>query len=235
MVAFTTLFSLASLLPILLASGSPVKRSSSCSLNGVTIPNLPPPLVEPTLPISWVGVAIGTQNYTCGSTGTYTNVGAVAELFDISCLYGTPYFDSIGELAIMAWQAAPPTITVQEIIASFHALPVQAVIGQHYYVPNPITGSGINPKWDFTSSGSTAGNANAYVVAAKVNAANAPTGPQDITYVQLNSIAGLLAQQVYRVDTHLGQPPASCTPGSSDTIAVKYSAKYYGFGGSIKV
>lgn len=111
-------------------------------------------------------------------------------------------------------------------------------------MPNPITGSGINPKWDFTSQGADAGKSDAFVVAAKVNDAAAPTGSQDIDWVQLGSLTGNLAKQVYRVETRLGQPPASvsiqviayrqsmllikcpqCTVGSKD-IQVKYTAFY---------
>lgn len=84
----------------------------------------------------------------------------------------------------------------------------------------------MNPKWDFTSSGTTAGNPDAFVVAARSFGTAAPTGTQDIDWVFLTNIgAGKLADGVYRTDTKLGQPPASCTPGSP-TIEVKYAAKY---------
>ncbi|KAG6869384.1 hypothetical protein C0995_003605, partial [Termitomyces sp. Mi166 len=79
---------------------------------------------------------------------------------------------------------------------------------QHYYVNNPA-GTGISPKWDFTSQGATRGNPNAYVVAAKVVSLAAPTGPHDIDWVQLKAVTGSLATDVYRTDTRGGQPPAS--------------------------
>ena len=81
------------------------------------------------------------------------------------------------------------------------------IIGQHYFVTNP-NGPGLSPKWDFTSS-AFSNNPDAFVVAAKVNDTAAPTGPQDITWVSLNSISGNLAKEVYRTDTRLGQPPAT--------------------------
>lgn len=100
--------------------------------------------------------------------------------------------------------------------------------GQHYYVTNPITGSGIDPKWDFTSQGADAGKSDAFVVAAKVNGASAPTGSQDIDWVQLGSLTGNLAKQVYRVQTRLGQPPASVSTvfiyGNSFDLTVLSSA-----------
>ncbi|KDR80228.1 hypothetical protein GALMADRAFT_153889 [Galerina marginata CBS 339.88] len=237
MIAFTTFISLAVSVPLLTVSGSALKRSG-CSLKGHTTPSLPAPLVAPTDALSWVGLAIGTQNYTCSSAGTYTNVGALAELFDVSCLVQTSIFPALQDIAIAAWEAAPPTVTAAEVIKSLHGLTTPAILGQHYYVVNPVSGIGINPKWDFTSQGSLAGNKEAFVVAAKVNGASAPTGSKDIDWVQLGALAGApalageLAKEVYRTDTRLGQPPASCTAGSAE-IVVKYAAKYYGFGGSV--
>jgi hypothetical protein len=38
------------------------------------------------------------QNYTCGSTGTFTSAGAVAKLFDVSCLVNTPLFSGIQDM-----------------------------------------------------------------------------------------------------------------------------------------
>jgi len=182
-----------------------------------------------------LALAIGTQNYTCSTSGTYTNVGAVAELFDISCLAKTgSVFEKITDAAIALWSAAPPQLTPQEVISKLSVLKNPIILGQHYYVTNPITGTGVNPKWDFTSSGATAGNPDAFVVAARSFGTAAPTGSQDIDWVFLTNIgAGKLADDVYRTDTKLGQPPASCTSGSPP-IAVKYAAKYWLFGGSIK-
>jgi hypothetical protein len=81
--------------------------------------------------------------------------------------------------------------------------------GQHYFVTNPLTGQGTAAKWDFTSSGVNAGNAEAFVVAAKNATLNAPTGPQDVPWLRLTSIQGQLAQEVYRVDTRGGQLSSS--------------------------
>jgi len=179
-------------------------------------------------------VAIGTQNYTCSASGTYANAGAVAELFDISCFAGTPAFDKITDAAIAFWKVAPPYLTPQKVISGLAMFKNPVVLGEHYYATNPITGTGINPKWDFTSSGATAGNADAYVFAARSFGTPAPTGKQDIDWVYLTNIgAGKLADGIYRTDTKLGQPPASCAPGSPP-ITVKYAAKYWLYGGSIK-
>ena len=175
----------------------------------------------------------------------------MAELFDISCLANTPLFDAMPDIAIAAWK--PLTVTTAEIISIFHKFKITEVlgkeffggsplnvtsliskvalyiyIGQHYYVPTPNGGTGLSPKWDFTSS-AFKGNPNAFVVAAKVNqvAAPGPTGSQDIDWVSLKRITGELAQEVYRTDTRLGQPPANvsrshCVPKKNKNILTRF-------------
>jgi hypothetical protein len=107
------------------------------------------------------------------------------------------------------------------------------------------SGTGISPIWDFTSSGSFAGNANAYVIGAKVGDIPAPTSPTtNVDWLALNGVQGALASKIFRIDTVSGQPPTSvrtlsfilfehriepdlqCVAGSAP-ISVKYTAKYY--------
>jgi len=208
------------------------KRSCDISRAAINFPAGQTAIAAPAEKPSYIGVAIGTQNYTCGSAGTYTNNVALAEVFDVSCLYNTPVWSSIPDTAYAVWKAAPPTLPASAVISLLHNINTPVVLGQHYYTTNPITGTGVSPKWDFTSSGATTGNKDAYVVAAKASGLSAPTGSKDIDWVLLNSIQGKLASQVYRVDTRGGQPPATCTPGSSP-IAVKYVALYWLFGSSL--
>jgi hypothetical protein len=185
--------------------------------------------------------------------GVYRNIGAVAELFDISCLTRIPsLFNQITNGAIAIWKAAPSSVTPQDVIKALGMFNTDVVLGkfflkpitpppknknknnlihtgQHYYVPNPTTPNSINPKWDFTSS--TGGNPNAYIIAAKSFGSAAPTGSQDIDWVFLTNIdeggvGGDLADAVYRTDTKLGQPGSGgCVPGSGE-IEVRYASKY---------
>ncbi|KAF9459663.1 hypothetical protein BDZ94DRAFT_1239043 [Collybia nuda] len=204
----------------------------SCDVSKAKM-SLPSTLISPTATPSFIAVAIGTQNYTCGASGTYTNTGAVAELFDMSCLYNTPLYSKIPDDAYTLWKLAPSFLKAQTVISLLSYTSTPVVLGQHYYVPNPITGTGASPKWDFTSQGAYKGDADAFVVAAKSAGTTAPVGSRDVDWVLLTSIQGSLASEVYRIDTRGGQPPASCTPGSAP-IAVKYAAMYWLFGGSVK-
>jgi len=217
-----------------LASASPTTKRGACDISKAKI-NLPAnqtALPQPGETPSFIALAFGTQNYTCSSSGTYTAIGAVAELFDISCLYKTATFATIQDTAYCIWSIAPPSVTPQTLISILDSIRSPTILGEHYFIPNPVTGQGISPKWDFTSH-AYAGNPNAFVVAAKAGETPAPTGAQDISWVHLNAIQGSLAQEVYRVDTRGGPPPSSCTPGSPP-ITVKYTSKYWLYGGSVK-
>ena len=80
------------------------------------------------------------------------------------------------------------------------------MLGDHFFITNPVTGSGISPKWDFTKS---LHNSEAFVVGARSGGMPAPTGSQDIDWLVLNRVIGSLATQIFRVDTRDGQPPAT--------------------------
>ncbi|KAG7448719.1 uncharacterized protein BT62DRAFT_965253 [Guyanagaster necrorhizus] len=196
------------------------QRSSSCScdLSGARLvfPD-GSAIASPSGAPSFIGLGIGAQNYTCTTDGVYSNIGAVAKIFDISCLLGTLLFDHIQDLAIAAWQHAQNA----ESVPSKLCLGIR-VLGDHFFITNPVTGSGISPKWDFTAS---LHDSEAFVVAAKSGSMPAPTGSSDIDWLVLDRVLGSLATQVYRVDTRGGQPPAKCTSGSAP-ITVKYTAKY---------
>ncbi|KAF9459662.1 hypothetical protein BDZ94DRAFT_997925 [Collybia nuda] len=221
------------LIPLTLAAASlarPRPFTSSCDISNaqINLPTTSPTLAPPTSHPSFIALSIGTQNYTCTSAGTYANIGAVAELFDLSCLYKTKF----QEAAYTLWKAAPAYVTPQMIIDLLHDSNSPNILGQHYIIKNPITGIGGVPKWDFSSQGEH--NPDAWVLAAPAAGMPAPTGTQDVPWIALNNIQGALADQVYRVDTKGGQPAnTTCTPGSP-VITVRYSAKYWLFGGSIK-
>lgn len=138
-----------------------------------------------------------------------SSIGALAELVDISCLYkNTELFDQLPDYAIDLWSKAPSSITTAKLISGLSILKSPVILGQHYFIPNPLTGSGVIAKWDFSSH---LHNSSAVVVGAKTGDIAAPTGSKDIDWLSLSAVpgAGLLADQVFRTDTRLGQPPAS--------------------------
>lgn len=129
----------------------------------------------------------------------------MVEVFDISCLYGTPEFATVQDDAYNIWTKTPSFVTTDQMISTFGSKPL--VLGQHYFVDNPDGSSTLSPVWDFTS-GAEKGNKQAFVLAAVVNELPAPTGSDDVNWVQLKKVDGDLADAVFRVDTKAGQPPA---------------------------
>jgi hypothetical protein len=219
-----------------------IDNYKSCSLEQakLTVPANQTQLVVPNETPSFVSFAIGVQNYTCASSGTYSSAGAVAELFDASCLVGTPCFEDVQDIAFQLWKSFPEPATAQDVFTAGHNISRQLshqgipnfILGQHYFIANPSgTGSAV-PKWDFTSSGPTAGNQDAYVIGSKTGGIPSPDGHQNVDWLALAGVQGKLAKQIFRTDTVAGQPPASCTPGSP-VISVKYASKYWFYGSSL--
>jgi len=159
-------------------------------------------------------------------------MGAVAELFDISCFYGKPHFDKIQDVLYEKWLKAPESETIDKVIKNMTGNP--KVLGQHYFVENPHDHNGpAVPKWDFTSA-SQKGNNQAYTIGNKVkNVAAEHKHKSNVDWLSLKSVDGHLADTVFRVDTKAGQPPKSpCIEGSQ--LQVKYASKYWFFGSPVK-
>lgn len=206
--------------------------SGSCNISGAS---LPAPagqsvIVKPSIPPSFIGVGVGTQNYTCGSTGTYSSIGAVVQVFDISCLQCSSDSPTIQNDAMTVWAAASANTSALDAMKSFPPLKNGRLLGQHYFIQNTTSG-GISPVWDFRAD-AFAGNPNALVVAAEAGGIPAPTGSSDVDWLSLIRLEGELATQVFRVETKSGQPPASCTSGSAP-ITVKFTTQYWLYGSTL--
>ncbi|KAJ7645059.1 hypothetical protein DFH06DRAFT_1425712 [Mycena polygramma] len=211
---------------VLLASAAPAAKDACCDTSAAVmdLPSNQTQLIAPTTAPKFVALGVGIQNYTCtASTLKYTSIGAVASLFDLSCMDKTPAFKTVQTSAFKAWSAAPANVPASAIGSKVGA---PGLLGFHYFVPSP-SGTGISPKWDFTSTGKTAGDATAFVIAAKAGDILAPIdSASNVDWLALTNVQGALATKVFRIDTVNGQPPTSCVAGSAD-ISVKYTSKYY--------
>ncbi|KAK7027529.1 hypothetical protein VNI00_015162 [Paramarasmius palmivorus] len=173
-----------------------------CDVSSMSVPSSG--LSTQNGPTKYLLYGAGVQKYTCGDDGKYASNGADAELYDISCTYD-------------------PNV-------GFVVLKPEYIVGRHYFITNPITGSGLSPKWDLISAFQ---NDDAYVVGAKKEnvPAVSPRPDVDVDWLYLNNVEGDLANEIFRTNTSGGQPPASCTPGES--ASVWYHAFYWFTGGSI--
>lgn len=117
----------------------------------------------------------------------------------------TPIFGSLTTDAFDIFNAST-AITVNDVIKDLGGSFV--VLGQHYFVTNPFTGSGVSPTFDFRAA-SKKGEADAFVIANKTGDLPAPTGSQDVDWLELTGAIGDLAKHVFRIDTKAGQAPLS--------------------------
>lgn len=88
-------------------------------------------------------------------------------------------------------------------------------LGEHFFQTNPS--GGLSPVWDFRGD-SAPSQPDAFVVAAKVGNLPAPTGHEDVDWLQLNGVSGALATTIYRTHTKGGQPPTSVRHVSISSI-----------------
>jgi hypothetical protein len=110
------------------------------------------------------------------------------------------------------WRKAGDEETPDSVLSGFHA----TMLGE-------LDSCDGLARWDFSSKdGIFPGNPNAFVEAAQVANLPAPTGEDDIDWLQLQRQFGGLADQVYRVDTRGGQPPATCDPEHDTELSEKY-------------
>ncbi|KAH7335752.1 hypothetical protein B0J17DRAFT_719373 [Rhizoctonia solani] len=204
-------------------------KLTGCSLSNAKL-SVPPGQTNITVPAGppvYIALGVGVQNYTCGASGTFTSVGAVAKLFDISCLVNTPLFPGIQDLvfAVAGNSKGQALIRKMETIIK----PCPLTLGDHYFIPNPaVNGTGLTPVFDFRA-GVLKGDPTGFVAVKRLGGTPSPTGSSNVDWLMLQNIGGeiggSLANIVMRVDTKSGQAPTSCTPNS--TVSVPYTTKYW--------
>lgn len=179
-----------------------------------------------------------SQNYSCSVAGTWASVGAVAQLFDVSCLASSPDFHALPaqSLAVQfdphpaapcrirnfrrdaqtaganAGRSAPGIALTLSLFCASSPLQTPSYLGFHSFV-TPSGGS-LSPKFDFSQSQK---NPTSYVIAKKVGAVPSPANATtNVAWLELasNDAAGTLAKTVFRTDTSGGQPPAGNVRGT---------------------
>ena len=174
------------------------------------------------LVLKHVALGRGTQNYTCGSNATAppTAVGAKAALFNATCIAS-----SYPELLTML-----PRVALEFNLTSQDesSLPPTNLLlsGQHFFT-NATT-----PFFNLDTQVLSLGQA----PCAKNNSVTAPTdapvgqynkGDGAVPWLKLIARDGATGkiEEVYRVNTAGGNPPATCA-GITGNFTVEYSAEY---------
>ena len=146
-------------------------------------------------------------------------------MFDISCLYGQNEFSTIQEDAYQFWDQLPCVDPfdpyIAQLVNQMWGIPV---IGQHYFVNQ---GNNLVPVFDFSSTGQDNGNSSANFFGEKAEDVPSPDGPQNVVWLQINSVSGELASIVYRVYTVQGQPPATVSSSRPLDLLAMYNQRMF--------
>jgi len=209
-----------------------------CDLSKTTIPLTPAQLTalgSPTTTLAAVGLGFGVQNYTCSSDNVFVSTGAVAELFDISCLASTNsgLLATIDNDLFNLWNSSRAgSITVQQLIDTLPKIvPSCAILSQHYFVKNAA--GGISPAWDFRTNPKFQGVPGALFVG-KVLAKTPDANPtKNVPWLHVGKDSGDISDEIYRIYTVGGVAPSSCVSGTTKDISVKYTSQYWFYGGSL--
>ena len=142
----------------------------------------------------------------------FSSAGAVAQLYDISCLYHSSpeLFKTVQEPIYQAWINMSQAVTVQQIA---HVIPAflspDVIQADHYFISNPA-GAGLSPVWDFRATQRFQGKQDAIFVGKGVGSVVPPVDPpHNINWLRVGMVVGDIADEVYRIDTIGGQPPTS--------------------------
>ncbi|KAA8568530.1 hypothetical protein EYC84_007550 [Monilinia fructicola] len=210
-------------------AGRKMSQAPVCNLNNAAQPILSPtPLPGPSIGLTLKHVAIGrgTQNYTCGTNATAapTAVGAVATLFNASCV-ASSYPDLLAILPNVALQfnlnLAPSSTQ------NLH--PADLMLSGHHYFTNSSTPFfDLNTKnWALGSGGFAKSDAIPAPAGASIGQNNQGFGA--VPWLKLTARNGATGglQEVYRVNTAGGNPPATCADRLGSSFDVQYAAEYW--------
>ncbi|WVQ94347.1 hypothetical protein IAU59_001426 [Kwoniella sp. CBS 9459] len=192
------------------------KMPQNCAVGTLSVPVAGSLAVPAGQAVSMVTVGRGVQNYTC-TNGTYASAGALANLFDVSCLFSiTAKTIDPAILSSLLPKLASKALSFPDA----GKLPIAI---NHLFVATPNSAApGISPEFALS-------NGSDKIIVSKLANTPAPTDPSaNVPWLQLGAIAGQgsLAKSVFRVHTVGGQPPSSCTT-EGESLSVNYASMYW--------
>lgn len=209
-----------------------VSSAPVCDLSKAQIPTLtkePLPLPAAGLAVKHVAIGRGTQNYTCdasNATAVPTLAGAVATLFDASCIAAT-YPDLLRILPRLALQFDLPYSAGADADDARMGPTGMLVSGRHFFT-NATT-----PFFNLDTPRKNVGTAPCSKLNSSAAPADAPKGRQGeaaVGWLRLaaNPDATGGIHEVFRVGTAGGSAPATCV-GMPASFEVQYAAEYWFF------
>ncbi|RYO84607.1 hypothetical protein DL766_009859 [Monosporascus sp. MC13-8B] len=221
-------------------AGKLMKAAPVCDLSKAQMPLAPTPMAGPAagLILKHVAIGRGTQNYTCdttNSTAVPAAAGALATLFDASCL-ASAYPDLLHMLPKLALRfdlPLPAATTADDDeddgVAQRMGPADLAVSGTHYFTDD------MTPFFNLDTSRAALGEAGCTKEEATPAPADAPAGQGDepaVAWLRLSTLDGATGglREVWRVETAGGSPPESCQ-GMPAAFEVQYAAEYWFYEG----
>ncbi|KAG8158940.1 hypothetical protein KVR01_011383 [Diaporthe batatas] len=216
--------------------GKQMSWAPTCDMSAAKLPLAPQALPDVTsgLILKHVAVGRGTQNYTCDTTNATaapTAAGAVATLFNASCIAGT-YPDLLNMLPRVSLAfnltSGPYTKNLLPTSGGARLAPGNCAISGHHFFTDNTT-----PFFTLDTDTLKLGT----IPCAKVAAVPAPDdapkgqlGEKAVPWLKLSAKSGATGrlQEVYRVETAGGSAPATCS-GMPAAFQVEYSAQYWFF------
>jgi len=210
-------------------AGRNMAAAPVCNMNNAVLPVASPtplPAVSAGLSLKHVAIGRGTQNYSC-TTGNQTAapvaLGALATLYNATCVAST-YPDLLSIL---------PNVALQFNLTSPNQAslsPSNLAISGHHFFSNATT-----PDFNLNTAAMNLG----FAPCAKNNTVPAPaTAPKGqgevgngaVPWLKLITKDGATGnlEEIYRVNTAGGQPPATCA-GMPTTFEVQYASEYWFF------
>ncbi|KAI0377459.1 hypothetical protein F5Y04DRAFT_178497 [Hypomontagnella monticulosa] len=205
-------------------SGKWLSSAPICDISKAQMAEAPSPLEPPSpgLTLKHVAIGRGTQNYTCDTTNATAvpvAVGAVATLFNASCVAST-YPDLLQVLPKLALQF---DLTPQE---NTRMGPTNLIISGHHFFTNNTT-----PFFNLDTAQYQIGEAGCAKDSQTDAPADAPkgkNGDKAVAWLRLKTRTGSTGnlQEVYRIETAGGSAPATCK-GMPAAFEVQYAAQYW--------
>ncbi|KAH6681813.1 hypothetical protein B0J14DRAFT_223575 [Halenospora varia] len=210
-------------------AGRQMAQAPVCNLANAAMPVASPtplPAVSAGLSLKHVAIGRGTQNYTCSTTNTTaapSAIGAIATLYNATCVAST-YPDLLAMLPKLALQfnlTGPNERSLN---------PSNLVVSGHHYFSN-----GTTPAFDLDTAAMKLGFAPTQKNSSVPAPAGAAVGQEDVgfgavAWLKLTTRIGATGdlQEVYRINTAGGNPPATCE-GMPAAFEIQYAAEYWFF------
>ncbi|KAI5477844.1 hypothetical protein MNV49_005829 [Pseudohyphozyma bogoriensis] len=201
----------------------------------------------------YVSIGRGIQNYTC-TNSTWTSIGALARLYDVSCIDPTlyPKLSSITLVLPVHNLGSPPRRRPRVALESSHekqeerrrtkpdhgastCRDASLEVLHDLYTGTTSPHSSYLGYHSFVSLNGTlvpsfdftsTQGPGQYVLVKRVGSIPSPDDTKkNVAWLQLNAFKGGLAKTLFRIETRGGVPPSSCNK-EGEELQVQYSAIY---------